>query len=272
MGRDIRREVDHGVTDCGSSRLGLRIPARSSFQEDVVMLITAVGNDGDDDLGLLYPALESLTGRVVVSRIDRSAPTGTWSLPERTDLMLLLGSDWSVYRRTGGRSVHAESRLARRMIACGVPVLGVCYGAQLLAHALRGSCEASPVPELGWVDVHSGEPALAGRWFQWHGDRAVQPIGATVSAATFGNIQAWHYRCGFAIQFHPEVTDDILRRWCATGAHELKKQGVEPDSFFADRPADDVPRLANLLQHVLSTTEGNTYVAHEPHRPCDRTG
>ena len=237
------------------------------------MLITAVGNDGDDDLGLLYPALESLAGHVTVERLDRSATAGTWSPSDRTDLVVLLGSDWSVHRRTGGRSVHAESRLALRMIARGVPVLGVCYGAQLLAYALRGASEPSPIPEFGWVEVHSGERTLAGRWFQWHQDRAIPPIGATVSAATSGNIQAWQYRSGFAIQFHPEVTDDILGRWCATGADELKSQGVDPDSFFADQPADHgVARVATLLQHVLSTTERNSHVPREPHRAGHRTG
>jgi hypothetical protein len=110
------------------------------------------------------------------------------------------------------------------------------------------------------------------RWSHSQATSSVPPIGATVSAATSGNIQAWQYRCGFAIQFHPEVTDDILRRWCATAEHELKKQGVDPDSFFAHRPAGDVPRVANLLQHVLSTTERNTNVNREPHRPCHRTG
>lgn len=91
------------------------------------MLITAVGSDGDDDLGLLHPALEALGGHVVVERIDRSAPAGTWSPSDRTNLVVLLGSDWSVHRRTGGRSVHAESRLA-------------------LAYALRGASEPSPIP------------------------------------------------------------------------------------------------------------------------------
>jgi GMP synthase-like glutamine amidotransferase len=237
------------------------------------MLISVVGNDGDDDLGLLCPALETFAGHVVVNRIDRSAPVGTWALPDRTDLVVLLGSDWSVHRRTGGRSVRAEARLVRRMIKRGVPVLGVCYGAQLLAYALRGCSEPSPVPEFGWVDVHSGEPALAGRWFQWHQDRAVPPIGATVSAATSGNIQAWRYRSGFAVQFHPEVIDDILRRWCAIGADELKRQGVDPDSFFADQPPEhDAARVAGLLQHVLSTSERNAYVTREPHPVSHRIG
>ena len=136
-------------------------------------------------------------------------------------------------------------------------MLGVCYGAQLLAYALRGASEPSPIPEFGWVEVHSGEPTLAGRWFQWHQDRAIPPIGATVSAATSGNVQAWQYRSGFAIQFHPEVTDDILRRWCATGADELKSQGVDPDSFFADQPADhDVARVATLLHTCCQLRKG----------------
>jgi GMP synthase-like glutamine amidotransferase len=270
MGREIRVRVVHGVTDRGSFRLGLRIPARSSVHEDLVMLITVVGNDGDDDLGLLYPGLETLAGHVVVNRIDRGAPVGTWSLPDQTDLVVLLGSDWSVHQHTGGRAVRAESRLARRMITRGVPLLGVCYGAQLLAYALRGSCEPSPVPELGWVDVHSGEPALAGRWFQWHNDRAIPPIGATVSAATSGNIQAWHYRSGFAVQFHPEVTNDIVRRWCVTGTDELKRKGIEPDSLFANWPADhDVPRVAKLLKHVLTSTERDS---NESDRTCHRAG
>jgi GMP synthase-like glutamine amidotransferase len=217
-----------------------------------VTVITAVGNDGDDDLGLLYPALEMLNGRVVVRRIDRSAPAGEWSVSEDTELVVLLGSDWSVHQRTGGRSVRTESSLTRRMIAGGVPVLGICYGAQLLSHAMGGRVELSPVPELGWVEVASGEPALRGRWFQWHDDRSMPPIGSTASAATSGNIQAWQYRSGFGIQFHPEVTDEILRRWCTTGAETLRTRGIEPESLLAGVSGENLSRVTDLLGHVLN--------------------
>ena len=90
------------------------------------------------------------------------------------DAIVPLGAIVSVYDPDLVKSwVGAEMALLREADAAGVPVLGVCFGGQLLAQAYGGTVGQSPVPEIGWYQVTSDHPAVVpeGPWFQWHSDR-----------------------------------------------------------------------------------------------------
>ena len=77
-------------------------------------------------------------------------------------------------------AVTAELELIRRAVAADIPVLGLCYGAQILAAVLGGQIEAAPEPELGWHRISSQVPAEIpdGPWLQWHYQRFTLPPGA----------------------------------------------------------------------------------------------
>ena len=121
--------------------------------------------------------------------------------------------------------------------AAGVPVLGICFGAQLLSVALGGRVEAMPDKEVGWFTVTSDdEDAVpAGPWLEFHEDRCLLPAGATVLARNDAAVQAFRIGRHLAVQFHPEVDGPLLKRWL--DAHtdaETRQLGIDPDQFLAD--------------------------------------
>jgi GMP synthase-like glutamine amidotransferase len=121
-----------------------------------------------------------------------------------------------------------------------VPVFGVCFGGQLLAQVLGGRVVRSPEPELGWAAIQSDDPSLVppGPWLLWHEEAVELPPGVAVIARTDVAIQAYVEECHTGVQFHPEVTTDIVRAWI----HEARQRDeLTPE----DRRAlwDDIDRL-----------------------------
>ncbi len=93
--------------------------------------------------------------------------------------MAFFGAAWAVYDEATIPWVADEIAYARSLISLGVPVLGICFGGQMLAAALGGTVSRAPIPEIGWVSVSSDEPALIepGPWLEWHFDRFTAAAG-----------------------------------------------------------------------------------------------
>jgi GMP synthase-like glutamine amidotransferase len=158
---------------------------------------------------------------------------GEWTDLEGVELVVSLGSDWSVYWDHVRQSVSAETDLLRRAHERGVPTLGICFGGQILAHTLGGRVERAPEPEVGWFDVTSDVPALEGRgpWFQWHVDRFTAPPAAVRLASSPRGEQAFRLGRTLGLQFHPEVDVEIVGRWVEGGATELSRLGLDGDTL-----------------------------------------
>lgn len=146
------------------------------------------------------------------------------------DAVVFYGAPWSVYdTATIGAWITAEIAFARSAISLGVPVLGICFGGQMLAAALGGSVALAPVPEIGWIDVTPSAPGLieAGPWFAWHSDRFSLPAGVPVLARTALALQAFAAGRVLGLQFHPEVTAEVLEVWLAAGGTgQLAELGI----------------------------------------------
>ncbi len=151
------------------------------------------------------------------------------------DAVVPLGSRWGVNDRDRGLAwIDSEAAMAREAHAAGVPMLGVCFGGQLLAHALGGTVTRSPAPEIGWYDVDSSQPNLVARgpWFEWHFDRFTAPDGAARIASTNDAVQAFVLRRTMGIQFHPEVDEELLELWLTgDGAAEIANAGLSADQL-----------------------------------------
>ena len=226
------------------------------------MRAVLIGNRDDTDPGLVGHALRG--HGCSFTEFARESP-GEWTGPEGFDLVLSLGSSWSTY----WPHVAAETRAERAFLAeahgRGVPVLGICFGAQQLAAALGGTVERSQMHELGWHGVTltpeatlPGAEVLAGQWFQWHYDRFSVPAGATCLADSPVSAQAFVSGRSLGLQYHPEVTVSIVEHWSTgEGAAELVSAGIDREELL-DRTfamtADVRPRTDALVRWFLART------------------
>jgi GMP synthase-like glutamine amidotransferase len=151
-------------------------------------------------------------------------------LPDPRDyaFMASLGSKFNP-RDTHEPVVAAELELMRRAIEHDVPILGLCFGGQMLAAALGGECVRAEAPELGWVTIESDDPDLVpgGPWLEWHYDRFTVPDGATAIARNAHCTQAFVHGPHLGTQFHPESTVEVVAGWARKDAERLESLGIE---------------------------------------------
>jgi GMP synthase-like glutamine amidotransferase len=181
------------------------------------------------------------------------------------EMIVTLGSEWSVYWPHVAESVAAEAELIRTAHAGGVPIYGICYGNQIMAHALGGTVERAREPEIGWKQIVSDIPeAIAeGPWMQWHYDVVTVPGAAVELARSEVGPQAWRMDRSFCTQFHPEATETMIRRWANSegGSTELLKYGIKPDELIDEtrrNVADSQPAAEHLVDWFLDRVAGST--------------
>ena len=126
----------------------------------------------------------------------------------------------------------------------------------MLARVLGGEVFRGEVSEIGWLPVRSSDPELVpeGPWFQWHFDSFTVPPGATVIAETDVGPQAFVAGRSLGLQFHPEVTTQIMDDWVRAYRHELDADGVDPDALLEEtkRLADESrARALQLFERFL---------------------
>jgi len=170
------------------------------------------------------------------SRYDSPDVTAVFPDPGGYDAIVFFGSAWSVYDEdTVGSWIGDEIAFARSAMASGVPLLGICFGGQMLAAAVGGSVSRAPAPEIGWSMVDTSIPGLidAGPWFQWHFDRFTVPAGVPVLARSALADQAFRVGRTLGLQFHPELTSAVLECWLDNGgAGQLAASGVDAGALL----------------------------------------
>ena len=155
--------------------------------------------------------------------------------PTGYDLIVSLGSEFAAFDDTRP-FVQREATLMRRAVDEDVPVLGLCFGGQMLARVLGAENYRSDEAEIGWLPVRTTDPELVpeGPWFQWHFDVFTAPSGARVVAETDVGVQAFVAGRSLGLQFHPEVTTQIMDDWVRAYRHELDDEGVDPDALLEE--------------------------------------
>jgi GMP synthase-like glutamine amidotransferase len=216
-----------------------------------------IGNEGDNDAG--FVGERAIERGFSLASLVRETP-GEWPSLDGADLVISLGSEWSVYWDHVRSSVDAETALLADARRRGTPIVGLCFGSQVLARMLGAVVEKSPVAEVGW---HRVEPTAAGSgliepgpWFEWHYDRWELPAGAELLATNAVSNQAFRLDRIFATQFHPEVTVAMVEAWSgsAGGAAELARMGIERDELVAQTKVETVrsrPLAYALFDHAI---------------------
>ncbi|KKJ75971.1 hypothetical protein WH95_15515 [Kiloniella litopenaei] len=140
------------------------------------------------------------------------------------DILVVLGAPCGVYETENFPFIQEELKAVAERVEAGKPVLGICFGAQLLAQALGSTVYVGDSFEFGWSPLtltQAGRHSPINHYatqnrevFHCHGDTFKLPEGATLLASTPSyKVQAFSYGPHLAMQFHGEVTERGLRRW-----------------------------------------------------------
>ncbi len=200
--------------------------------------------------------------RAVVHQVCRTpgSPVGSTELPDPTafDLIVVYGSRWSVCDQEVAHWVEPELELLRSADAAGVPVLGLCFGAQMLSAAHGGSVRPGQAPEIGWCSVTprcANAAVESGPWFQWHFDVVDVPAGTELLASSPVGPQAFRLRRNLALQFHPEVDEAVLQGWLVDDVDQLTGAGVDVEALLSEtrRHHDDARGRADRLLEWFMT-------------------
>ena len=186
-----------------------------------------------------------------------------WPSLDGIDLVVLLGSEWSVFWADVAAEVSAELALINSAHTRGVPIYGICFGAQSIAKALGGSVTRGQEPEIGWYDnIESDMPHVIspGPWLQWHYDVITLPPGAQELARSPIATQAYRIGRCFATQFHPEANETMITRWSSgAGVAELLGRGTSADEVRAETSRNVIlsaPNAERIVDWFLDSVAG----------------
>jgi GMP synthase (glutamine-hydrolysing) len=215
------------------------------------MRIHVVADEADKDGGHFHERL--LQRGAALIELDRDDLPAYGTIGE-TDLVFLLGSDKGAHEPKWKDVVDSESRFVRAALRAGTPVMGICYGAQLMARALGGTSWRADQPELGYQRVDTIDPVLCpeGPWAQMHSDVFAPPPSARVLGTSWRGPQCFVDDSlgarSIAWQFHPEVTGATYERWVHEGYYG--DAGVDVKDLIRQGHANEA-RSRNLA-HALT--------------------
>jgi GMP synthase-like glutamine amidotransferase len=224
------------------------------------MRVVVIRHHEEDSAGFIGDAFEARGAELSTHLFPQDGP-----LPEVASVahIVMLGSTSSVYDAGEARAwIEQDLAWLRRADAAGVPVLGICFGAQLLAAAFGGAVEPAGGQEIGWVTIDSTDPELIppGPWLEFHHDRCLPPPGATVLARNALGVQAFRVGRHLAVQFHPEVDGEQFKLWLESGGRtEIEEAGLDPDRILAQTVAEEPAaraRVDRLVASALRIAEG----------------
>ncbi|MFH1574681.1 MAG: type 1 glutamine amidotransferase [Acidobacteriota bacterium] len=159
-------------------------------------------------------------------------------LPELEDFdwLMVMGGSPHAWDMENNPWLGEEKAFLSRSLNAGKIILGICFGAQLLAEAVGGGVFPNEHPEIGWFDVTLTADGRAsflfkdipGRFmtFHWHSDHFSLPPGCVRLASSEPTPnQAFLYpgRPVVGLQFHPEYTREVVIRFARSEASEWAK-------------------------------------------------
>ncbi len=178
----------------------------------LVLVHDEVPGRGAAEVGTVRPALAEQGFAVRVTTFLPGGPP----IPEPADVGVLavLGSP-AAADDDALPWLGPERAYLTRCVELGVPVLGVCFGAQLLSRVLGGRVGRAARSERGFVSLTSAAPDELphGEWLQFHDDTCTLPPGAELLAANAVGVQAFRYGRHLGVQFHPEITPTAFAAW-----------------------------------------------------------
>jgi GMP synthase (glutamine-hydrolysing) len=180
---------------------------------------------------------------------------------------IILGGPMGVYEKDKYPWIAKELMVVQELLRQKRPILGICLGAQMLAHAAGGRVYPGTRFEIGWFPIRLDDwfykrnplffqidPAKAHTVFQWHGD--------TFEIPTEGYRLAWNENypnqafCfngnAVGLQFHVEMTEEMIRDWLSDdwSRQQVVASGGDPEKILADIPKY-MPALRDLCHKIF---------------------
>jgi GMP synthase-like glutamine amidotransferase len=157
--------------------------------------------------------------------------------------------------------------LIRDAVARDIPVLGHCLGGQLMAKAMGGVVGRNPIKEIGWGEVTVLDNPAAHAWFNdmpatfesfhWHGETFSIPQGATcILESAYCINQAFVLGKHLGMQCHVEMTEAMIKSWCAVGAGEIAAALTSPAVHTAEVIQQGMATKVNSLNQIAGALYG----------------
>ena len=215
--------------------------------------------------GLVSDWLAQRAASIDVLRIDLKDHVPD---PRDYDLIVSLGSEFPAFDDSVP-FIGRETQLIQQAASADVPFLGLCFGGQLMARVLGGRSFRADRSEIGWLPVRTNDPELVGEgpWFQWHFDSFTLPPGARLIAETDIGPQAYLIGRSLGLQFHPEVTPEIMAAWVGAYRHELDTEGVDPDALLEETRRRAATARANAERLLNAYLDSVARITSRPVRP-----
>lgn len=218
-----------------------------------IVVLRHIHFEGPGSLEKLFVELGFST-RVIAVDEGEKVPRGV----EEMSALMLMGGPMSANDPLPW--LEEEFSLVRLAARRGLPVLGHCLGAQIIARALGSAVQKNPVREIGWFDVQVADNPTARALFgtvssftafHWHGETFSIPEGAEPILSS-----AWCPNQGFvknkilALQCHMEVTPEMLPVWSEAYRDEIAhpSPSVQSEAEMLRHASDRVARMQEVAR------------------------
>ncbi|HOI17869.1 MAG TPA: type 1 glutamine amidotransferase [Geobacteraceae bacterium] len=182
--------------------------------------------------------------------------------PESLDLIIAMGGPMSVNDEASFPWLAKEKQFVRDAIQRGLPVIGICFGAQLIASALGARVYPNSEKEIGWLEIEA-IPGTNNEYrfpekisvFHWHGETFDLPVGATrlAKSAACANQAFQVGERVIGLQFHLETTPESLDLIINNCREELIEAAyVQTESSMRAASSSEYANINRLMEDILS--------------------
>jgi GMP synthase-like glutamine amidotransferase len=231
----------------------------------MVLIIKHIDTEGPGTLGDFFENTQWETRVIELNKNEVLPPV------DSCEAIITLGGPMNVYEEGKYPFLKDEDRFLKRAIKEGVPILGICLGAQLLAKAVGAKVKKAEHKEIGWHSVNLTDDGRKDSLFQglsdslsvfqWHEDTFELPRGAKLLATsrTCHN-QAFRFgRNAYGLQFHLEVNAEMIDSWIKEYQVESKEFDVKDMLIETYRNSEPLKKLADVVYFNFAKVITSSY-------------